>query len=75
MEVYANKSGNSSITGYKIDEINKKIYIEFSEKTYLYYANVIGYDNYEKMKELAFKGSGLCSYINTHPEVKNNYQK
>lgn len=60
---YDNLGGNSSIIAYKI--YPDKIDVQFKGgKIYTYSYNVAGSSKVNKMKELAQRGIGLCSFIN-----------
>lgn len=62
MERYANRSGNSPITYYQIED--DKIIVWFKGgKSYSYSYRKIGKSHIETMKYLARNGSGLSAYI------------
>lgn len=70
MERYLNKSGNSPITYYQIE--NDKIIVWFNGgKSYSYSNNKAGRYHVEQMKILAKQGRGLSAYINQN--VKYQY--
>lgn len=59
---YLNKSGNSPITHYQIE--NERIIVWFkSGKSYSYSYRKAGRHHVEQMKILARSGSGLSAYI------------
>lgn len=62
MEQYANRSGNSPITYYQIED--DKIVVWFKGgKSYSYSYQKAGRSHVETMKSLARCGSGLSAYI------------
>lgn len=62
MERYANRSGNSPITSFQIE--NDSITVWFGRKQYTYsYSGRAGNLHVEAMKKLAKSGSGLSAYI------------
>jgi hypothetical protein len=61
MERYLNRSGNSPITYYQIEE--DRIIIWFASKSYSYSYHKAGRIHVENMKELARNGSGLSAYV------------
>ena len=65
---YKNKSGNSSVVGYKIN--SDSIEISFGSAIYRYNNNSAGHSIIETMKQLAQSGRGLNSFINS---VKPKY--
>lgn len=70
MERYANRSGNSPITHYQIN--NDSITVWFKgNKSYTYSYSGAGVANVETMKKLAIIGSGLSAYITRN--VRNDY--
>lgn len=72
MEQYKNLGGGSGVSGFMIKD--NLIIIEFSTgATYEYTTGSVGATNLKRMKQLATKGSGLNSFINTR--VKNNYSR
>lgn len=70
MESYANRSGNSPIIGFEIE--NDRIIVWFKGgKSYSYSYRKAGKNHVETMKSLARSGSGLSAYITRN--VKYNY--
>ena len=64
MERYKNLSGGSGIVAYESGP--DFIRVQFSSgSVYLYTYESAGSENIEEMKELASKGEGLNSFINT----------
>ncbi len=64
MEAYKNLSGGSGIKAYEIG--TNFIRVQFSKgSVYLYTYESAGAHDIEQMKELASKGKGLNSFINT----------
>jgi len=61
MERYANRSGNSPITGFQIED--ESLTVWFGRKPYTYSYNRAGSMHVETMKRLAKSGSGLSAYI------------
>ena len=62
MERYANRSGNSPITGFQIED--ESIMVWFGRKQYKYsYSGRAGSLHVEAMKRLAKSGLGLSAYI------------
>lgn len=70
MTTYSNRGQDSGISAYEIN--NDCIIVQFSTGSeYLYTYASAGVANIEKMKELAVRGEGLNSFINTN--VKKLY--
>lgn len=70
MESYRNLGGDSGVSGYEAG--SDYIIVQFSNgASYLYNGKVTGVQNIARMKQLASRGSGLNSFINTH--VKKSY--
>ena len=61
MERYANRRGNSPITGFQIED--ESITVWFGSKSYTYSYDKAGSMHVETMKGLAKGGSGLSAYI------------
>lgn len=61
MTRYLNRSGNSPVTSYQIEETC--IIVWFGAKSYTYSYRKAGSVHVETMKELARRGSGLSAYI------------
>jgi len=70
MENYANKSGDSAVTGFQIESNSMKVRFK-DHHVYLYDIRHPGPEHLEKMKELARAGWGLNTYIES--EVKNDF--
>src|SRR5262245_406499 len=72
MKAYKNLGGNSGITHYENDE--EYIAVKFIGEPRVYYYTLLRISKYhiERMKALAESGSGLATYINQNPEVRNN---
>jgi hypothetical protein len=62
MERYANRSGNSPITNYQIEDYRIIVWFK-SGKSYSYSYRKAGRNHVETMKSLARSGSGLSGYI------------
>jgi len=73
MEVYKNLSRKSGISHYEIGD--DYIDVKFIKETfvYTYSISMIKKHHIDKMKILAIKGEGLCTYINQNPEVNKNF--
>ena len=72
VERYANLHGASAVVAYEID--SDSITVKFSDGwLYSYTHQSAGVTNVEGMKELAARGRGLNSFINTN--VKKAYSK
>ena len=72
MEKYQNRSGNSPITHYQINDDN--IIVEFKDnQTYTYSYRKAGESIVEQMKIKAIEGKGLCAYI--HKYAKRLYDR
>ena len=77
MEIYKNLGGDSGVESYKIE--SSSITVKFLKpgkdgcNTYEYTYDSAGSYNIEQMKELALRGEGLNSFINT--TVKKQYAK
>ncbi len=70
MEIYNNLGGDSSISEYECG--SDFILVLFNDGwRYTYTYESTGFDNIEHMKELAFKGEGLGSFIRRH--IKKAY--
>ncbi len=69
MEKYANYSGTSGVSAYEIG--SDYIRVKFSSGSiYQYNYRKAGQSHVANMKQLAIKGSGLNSYINSHVKFK-----
>ncbi len=68
---YANRGGNSGISGYEIGSNFIKIKFNGTARTYTYSHRRAGQSHVENMKTLAKNGSGLHAYVNS--KVKNLY--
>ena len=74
MKPYKNLGGNSSIVAYDYD--TAAIYIQFKGgAVYKYPAEKVGGANFQKMKQLADAGQGLCSFINRNGQLRNGYAR
>ena len=72
MERYRNLGGDSGVAAYKIGP--DLIRVRFSDRAiYLYTYASAGSRNIEHMKQLAQRGQGLNSFINTN--VRNAYAR
>lgn len=72
MQRYANR--NSGVTGYDIGD--DYIMVQFrGGALYVYTADRIGADRLETMKQLAVRGWGLNTYINTHSPVRDEFEQ
>lgn len=72
MQRYSNRSGGSGVYSYEIGSNYIKVKFR-TGRSYLYTYRSAGRRNIENMKQLAERGSGLNSYINTN--VKYNYAR
>jgi len=63
MERYLNKSGNSPITYYQIEESNITVWFKGASRNYTYSYRKAGSYHVENMKRLAVTGAGLSAYI------------
>ena len=72
MEKYLNKNNDSGVSHYEI--FDDKINVKFTgkEKIYTYSNHKAGWLHVDNMKNLAQKGSGLNSYINTNVKYLND---
>ena len=71
MERYKNLNRTSGVSFYEIE--TDRITIQFDDgMNYLYTNKSAGSSNISKMKQLAFAGKGLNSFINIH--VKKLYE-
>ncbi|MCK9618029.1 MAG: hypothetical protein M0R21_09375 [Lentimicrobiaceae bacterium] len=75
MEIYKNLSGNSGITHYEIGEDYIDVKFIDNPTIYFYCNKKISKAHINKMKDLAKKGKGLCTYIAQNPEIKDNFSK
>lgn len=72
MERYKNLGGDSGVSEYEIEA--ESIKVEFNDGTcYLYTYASAGSQNIEHMKNLARRGEGLNSFINTN--VRKQYAR
>ena len=71
MERYANKSGNSPITYYQVEDDKVTVWFKGNTKPYSYSYRKAGKSHVEAMKVLARSGSGLSAYITLN--VRNDY--
>ncbi len=72
MERYANRGGDSGITGYEIAP--DSITVQLSDgSAYLYTYDSTGQSDVEQMKSLAQHGQGLNSFISKN--VKKRYAR
>lgn len=72
MKLYKNLGGNSPIVAYDYD--TAAIYVQFKGgAVYKYPAEKVGGENFQKMKQLADAGQGLCSFIHRNEQVRNGY--
>ena len=72
MERYSNRGRDSGVYSYEIGSTYIKVRYR-TGKSYLYTYRSAGRRNIETMKQLAVRGSGLNSYINSN--VKYNYAR
>ena len=70
MERYTNRSGNSPITYYQIEDDRITVWFK-GGKSYSYSYRKAGRSHVEVMKSLARSGSGLSAYITRN--VRNDY--
>lgn len=61
MDIYSNRSGNSPITNFQIND--ESIIVWFGRKSYSYSYRKAGILHVKTMKRLAKSGSGLSAYI------------
>ena len=71
MERYLNRSGNSPISNYQINESSITVWFNGAARTYTYSYSRAGRVHVETMKVLAASGSGLSAYITRN--VRNLY--
>lgn len=72
MKIYKNHGGNSGITHYEITPHSVEIKFRNVSSVYIYSDAKITSQHIEKMKKLAEAGKGLGTYVNQHPEVRDN---
>jgi hypothetical protein len=70
MQPYANKSGNSGITSFELDDDAIVVWFTSGEG-YLYGAERPGKAHVEAMRQRALEGVGLATYINQY--VRDRY--
>ena len=63
MERYPNRSGNSPITNFQIDDYSITIWFKGAARSYTYSYKKAWSINVENMKILAKSGSGLSAFI------------
>lgn len=67
MERYANRNGNSGVSGFEIGSSYIRVQFKGNAKIYTYsYAGKAGKRHVDNMKSLAVSGSGLGGYINSN---------
>jgi hypothetical protein len=72
MRPYKNLSGDSGVIAYEF--LVDGIEVQFIDGTiYLYTVECAGYENIEKMKQLALAGRGLSTFIST--TVRHRYTR
>lgn len=71
MERYSNRSGNSPVSHYQINESSITVWFNGSTRAYTYSYSRAGRANVETMKGLARSGAGLSAYITRN--VRNLY--
>lgn len=62
MERYANRSGNSPVSHYQIEDDRIVVWFK-GGKSYSYSCRKVGRNHVDTMKSLARNGSGLSAYI------------
>lgn len=73
MERYLNKSGSSGVFAYEIGSDFIKVKFTDTVRTYTYSYRRAGSIHVENMKQLAYEGRGLNSYIKRY--VNNLYDR
>lgn len=63
MERYLNRSGNSPVSFYQIEQTSITVWFKGSSRSYTYSYRKAGSYHVENMKQLAVSGSGLSAYI------------
>lgn len=63
MERYSNRSGNSPVTHFQIEDDRITVWFSGTAKSYTYSYRKAGQMHVERMKVLAKSGSGLSAYI------------
>ena len=72
MERYRNRSGDSGVIGYELDQ--DRIIVYFKNRSVYEYTNQsAGALHVERMKKLAAEGEGLNTFINQY--VRGNYSR
>jgi hypothetical protein len=71
MENYQNKSGDSGVSAFEVGEDFIRVRFTKSSDMYTYNYSKPGKKRVEKMKQLAWEGKGLSTYISR--EVKDNF--
>lgn len=71
MERYLNRSGNSPVTYYQINDLSITVWFKGASSTYTYSYSKAGSMHVENMKKHAISGSGLSAYITQN--VKFSY--
>lgn len=66
MERYSNRSGNSPVTHFQIEDDRITVWFSGTAKSYTYSYRKAGQMHVERMKVLAKSGSGLSAYITTN---------
>lgn len=70
MQRYANRGGNSNVSGFEISDNSITVWFKRTARSYTYSYTSAGSHNVERMKKLASTGSGLNSYIKTNVKIK-----
>lgn len=81
MPTYQNKSGDSSVLSYNIENFGRRIVVRFNDQrkkdlanTYEYTTKSAGVDVIDQMKTLAKNGRGLNTFINkNNPRYERAY--
>lgn len=72
MKPYRNRNGDAGVSEYEYGDT--WIMLRFTRGgLYKYTSDGVGGLHINRMKRLADAGSGLTTFVNTHPEVKNGY--
>ena len=72
MKPYKDINHDSGISAYEYTDTSIRVQFKHGG-TYEYQASKIGASHLSIMKRLADSGDGLNAYINTHPEVRDNW--
>ncbi|MGF6756416.1 hypothetical protein [Paraburkholderia sp. GAS334] len=75
METYRNLNGDSGVVAYEIGDDFVAVRFRSTGDTYWYTRASVGARHVAAMKKLALGGRGLSTYISSHPDVRDGYER